>query len=268
MNHPSPSPIETRRDNGWLTIWLNRPESRNALSDDMSAALMQCFADLRADRTMRGVTIRGKGGTFCAGGDLKGFKAMAAGGQTVADVATMSRRAGDLFQAVHTLPQVVVVLIEGAAMAGGLGLACAADVVAGTRDAKFALTETMIGIPPAQIAPHVVRRVGPIAARRIMLTGARFEGEAAHGYGILDHLCDDAAGLDAFEEGIRRGVMRCAPGANAVTKEILSAAEHMAPEALMDFAARGFAECLVGEEGREGVASFLEKRKPVWAQNA
>lgn len=257
-------PLEIIREDGWLTIWLNRPEMRNALSEEMSQALVTTLAGIRDDRTLRGVTIRGKGGTFCAGGDLKGFKAMASGGQTVEQVTEMSRRAGALFQAVHTLPQVVVILIEGAAMAGGLGLACAGDVVAGTHDAKFALTETMIGIPPAQIAPHVVRRVGPVTARRIMLTGARFDAAQAQGYGILDQVCDDVAGLEAFEAEIRKGVMRCAPGANAVTKQILAAAEHMEPDALIDFAAKGFAECLLGDEGREGVASFLEKRKPVW----
>lgn len=259
-------PLEIVRDAGWLTIWLNRPETRNALSREMSAALMDTLQEIAADRSIRGVTLRGKGNTFCAGGDLKSFKAIGNGDQTVEEVTTMSREAGELFMAVSTLPQIVVALIEGAAMAGGLGLACAADIVASTRSAKFALTETMIGIPPAQIAPYVVRRVGATLARRIMLTGMRFQGHQALEFGLLDHVCDDTAGLLAFESEIRGGVMRCAPGANAATKEVLHAVEHMAPDALIDFAAERFTTSLLGTEGREGIASFLEKREPSWAQ--
>ena len=154
-------PLEIVKEAGWLTIWLNRPETRNALSSEMIEALMAAFQDIATDQNIRGVTLRGKGNTFCAGGDLKGFKSMAAGDQSFEEITAMSRNAGELFMAVSRLPQIVVVLIEGAAMAGGLGLACAADIVASTRSAKFSLTETMIGIPPAQIAPYIVRRVGP-----------------------------------------------------------------------------------------------------------
>lgn len=260
------SPIEVVRDTGWMTIWLNRPEARNALSNEMIAALMDTLQDLATDHSIRGITLRGKGSTFCAGGDLKGFKAIGES-QTLEAVTALSRDAGELFLAVHNLPQVVLVLIEGAAMAGGLGLACAADIVASTRATKFALTETMIGIPPAQIAPYIVRRVGPMSARRIMLTGMRFQGDQALEFGLVDRVCDDTAGLLTFENEIRAGVMRCAPGANAVTKEILKAVEHMTPDAVKDFAAEQFAKALMGEEGREGIASFLEKRKPCWAVN-
>ena len=183
-------PLEIVKEAGWLTIWLNRPETRNALSSEMIEALMAAFQDIATDQNIRGVTLRGKGNTFCAGGDLKGFKSMAAGDQSFEEITAMSRNAGELFMAVSRLPQIVVVLIEGAAMAGGLGLACAADIVASTRSAKFSLTETMIGIPPAQIAPYIVRRVGPTLAKRIMLTGMRMQGDQAMEFGLLDHVCD------------------------------------------------------------------------------
>jgi isohexenylglutaconyl-CoA hydratase len=138
---------------------------------------------------------------------------------------------------------------------------CAADVIATTPDAKFSLTETMIGIPPAQIAPFVVARAGLSTARRIMLTGARFDGTEAVRIGLADFATDD---LDAIEADIKKGVLRCAPGAIAATKALILQSAGLSREEALDRAADSFATCLLSEEGREGVASFLEKRKPNW----
>lgn len=262
------SAILVEKNGPWLTLWLNRPESRNALSDQMVDELMQELNRARRDPSIRGITLRGKGGTFCAGGDLKAFGRLTSGDNSVAEVAEFNISAGRLFQLIESMPQVVVALVEGAAMAGGLGIACAADLVAVTQNAKFALTETMIGIPPAQIAPIIVGRIGLTQARRIMLTGARFDGQEAARIGIANSVAEDSAGLDAFEKDIREGVLRCAPGANAATKEILLAVSYLDREDLMQFAGNHFARCLLGEEGREGVSSFIEKRKPVWAKPA
>lgn len=255
-------------DKGWLTIWFNRPEARNALSEELTADLWATLRAVREDLSVRGITLRGKGGVFCAGGDLKGFRSGFQGGeQSLEDVARTSRQAGELFGFLDTMPQPVVMLVEGAAMAGGLGIACAGDVVVVTKDARFALTETSLGIPPAQIAPFVVARIGLAAARRIMLTGARFKGEEAHRLGLADHVVEDADGLEAVEAEIKAQVLRCAPGANAWTKHIVLAAPHLERDAMLDLAAEGFARCMLSEEGREGVAAFLEKRKPAWAQD-
>ena len=151
-------------------------------------------------------------------------------------------------------------------MAGGLGMVCTGDVVAVTRDARFAMTETTLGIPPAQIAPFVVQRLGLSTARRLMLTAARFDGEEAGRLGLADFVVNDGDGLEQIEAEIKSQVMRCAPGAVAVTKEIALATRHLPRQDMLEFSARGFARCMLSEEGREGVASFLEKRKPVWAE--
>lgn len=263
---PETTSLLLEQDNGWLTIWFNRPENRNALSQELTGELKAVLHAVRDDRTVRGITLRGKGGVFCAGGDLKGFRSNYQGGeQTVDDVAASSKAGGQMFDLVNEMPQVVVILVEGAAMAGGLGMVCTADVVAVTKDAKFAMTETTLGIPPAQIAPFVAQRLGLRTARRLMVTAARFDGTEAGRLGLADFVVDDAAGLDAVEADIRKQVMRCAPGANAVTKGIVLATRHLDREAMLDFAARGFAGCMLSEEGREGVASFLEKRRPAWA---
>lgn len=268
-NLPSTEYVLTEFDNSWLTIWFNRPEARNALSGELTSDLRNVLNAIRHDRSVRGITIRGKGGVFCAGGDLKGFKSnFQGGGQAAEDVAASSRKGGELFGLINTMPQVVVMLVEGAAMAGGLGIVCTGDVVVVTEDAKFALTETTLGIPPAQIAPFVVQRLGMTVARRLMLTAARFTGADAGTLGLADFVAKDVADMEKIEADIRKQVMKCAPGANAVTKEIVLAAPTLNRDAMLDMAAKGFAECMLGTEGKEGVAAFLEKRKPNWAQKA
>jgi len=253
-------------ESDWLTIRLNRPGARNALSTTMIEALISAMQTAREDRGIRGITIRGNGGMFCAGGDLKGFKAVIQGeSQDEEAIAAANRRAGDLFELIESMPQIVVMLVEGAAIAGGLGMLCAADIVVVTRDAKFSLTETKLGIPPAQIAPFVARRIGLAAARHIMLTAAHFDGQAAFNLGLANVIAEDAAGLDAEEESIQRQVRRCAPGANAATKAILLAATTLEGEAMKRFAGEHFARCMLSDEGREGIAAFLDKRKPQWA---
>lgn len=251
----------------WLTITLNRPEARNALSAEMAAELFAVFQAVREDRSVRGITLRGAGGVFCAGGDIKGFRDVLADQAHMADRAlAMSRRAGQLFRLINEAPQVVVTLVEGAAMAGGLGLACASDIAAATRSARFALTETTLGIPPAQIAPLIVRRIGLAAARRIMLTAGSFDGDEALRLGMVDFIAEDAAGLEAVEASVKAQVLRCAPGANAATKELLFAGSRLNPDEMLEHAAQSFARCMLDEEGREGVAAFLEKRRPRWAR--
>ncbi len=244
----------------WATLWLDRPDVRNAMNDQMIDEMMAAYDRVEADLDIRGLTLRGRNGVFCAGGDLKAFTAYQE--RPHADVAAFNRRIGTMLDRFNQLSVTTVVLVEGAAIAGGLGLMCAADVIATTPDAKFSLTETMIGIPPAQIAPFVVARAGLSTARRIMLTGARFDGTEAVRIGLSDYLTDD---LNAIEADIRKGVLRCAPGAIAATKALILDSAGLSRDEALDRAADSFATCLLSDEGREGVASFLEKRKPKWA---
>ncbi len=256
--------IDIESDGPWLTLWLDRPEARNALSDELIDALAGALAEARGDSTIRGITLRGRGGVFCAGGDLKMFNAVAQGAADQDAVEATSRRAGEAMAAIADMPQPVVALIEGAAMAGGIGLACAADIVVTTKDARYSLTETTLGIPPAQIAPWIIRRAGVAGARRIMLTAARFDGEEAGKLGIADFIVDGTGELDVAESSIRADVLRCAPQANAATKSLVSAAVSLDRAAFIEVAATEFANCLLGDEGREGIAAFVEKRKPHW----
>jgi len=169
---PKTEKLDLERSGAWLTIWFNSPENRNALSTQLTSELTKTLELVKTDKTIRGITLRGRGGVFCAGGDLKSFSAgQNAAGDARDDFVKMNRGAGDLFDLVMSMPQLVIALVEGAAIAGGLGLMCCADIIAVTENAKFSLTETMIGIAPAQIAPIIVARVGLPKARRLMLTG-------------------------------------------------------------------------------------------------
>lgn len=264
-NLPDTNKLILDLDKGWLTIWFNSPDNRNALSEELARELHATLDAIHDDRSVRGVTLRGKGGMFCAGGDIKAFMAGLSGGASHDDIAAMNKSGGELFHKVNSAPQPVIALVEGAAIGGGMGLVCCADIVIAARDAKFSLTETQLGIPPAQIAPHVVRRVGLTTARRLMLTGARFDGAEAKTISLVDDVADDASTLEAIESDIRKSVLRCAPGANAVTKDLVLAAAQLDKSEMMERASDAFAQCLLSEEGREGVTAFIGKRKPSWA---
>jgi len=261
---PETEKIICERDGGWMTIWFNSPENRNALSAQLTEEFVAVMRAIKDDRTIRGVTLRGKGGVFCAGGDLKGFFAEQKGGDAHTNFKEMNKGAGELFDLVMGLPQVVVAYVQGAAIAGGLGLMCCADIIIVEKDAKFSLTETMIGIPPAQIAPIIVARTGLPIARRIMLTGARFTGAETPDYNLSDYVVEDEAGYEAVLTGLKKGIYKCAPGAVGLTKEILMATAYLDREGQKEFAAGKFADAITSDEGREGIASFVQKRKPNW----
>lgn len=264
-NLPKVNSLELELCDGWLTIALNRPEARNALSGQMTDEIKAVLGSVRDDRSVRGITFRGNGGVFCAGGDLKGFRAIFEKGQDGYDEAkALSIGAGDFFQMINAAPQLTVAVVEGAAMAGGFGMACACDVVIAEENAKFALSETMIGITPAQIAPYIIQRTGIAVGRHLMLTGAQMTAVDAASKGIVDLVASDREQLEQHLGDIKQQTLRCAPGAVAITKEVVAALDGRSKEDFIEFAADAFAGAIVGDEGREGISSFLEKRAPAW----
>ncbi len=261
------------RDGDLLTIWFNRPEVRNALSDEMAGELAAVLEALPAEKDIRFVILRGKGGAFCSGGDLKMFKTVfqgsdpsAEGGASREEIVEFNAGFGRMCNAVGELPQLFIVLIEGFAMAGGLGLSCIADVVVTTADAKFSLTEVTLGIPPAQITPVVIKRIGASEARRLLLTAQRFDGAEAGRLGFAHFVVEDAEALDAKAQELVQAARRGAPGAIALTKQIIAASETLHGDDIVQFAAQRFADAMLGDEGREGMMAFAEKRAPSWAQ--
>jgi len=266
---PSFETLLLRRDGPRLHVTLNRPEARNAISRDMVRDLAALADLLEKDGKTSIVVVRGANGTFCAGGDIRGFMASFKSPPPKPGerdpVALGNREFGTFMTRFEVLPQTIVMVVEGAAFGGGLGLLCAGDVVLAAADAKFALSETGLGIPPAQIAPFVAARIGVARTRRLALTGARFDGREAERIGLVDQAYADVAALDAALAQTLAEILRCAPGANAAIKRLLLASRTTPRDELLDRSADAFAACLRGEEGQEGVTAFLEKRKPRWA---
>lgn len=250
-----------------LHVILDRPATRNALTDEMVSELLRVLDAVADDRGIASLVLRGTDGTFCAGGDIKGFQAAfseppAAGEPDL--IAVSNRRFGELMTRLNRAPQTVVAVVEGAAFGGGLGLVCVSDVAICHADTRFALSETGLGIPPAQIAPFVVQRVGLTEARRLALTGARFDGREAGRLGLVHSVCEDDSELEQHLDAVLEQIGRCAPGANAATKEILLASTTEPLTDVLDDAAQAFAAALRGPEAREGIGAFLQKRQPVW----
>jgi len=251
--------------NGWLTIWLNRPNSRNALTNDMIEDFNNVFNSVGDDRSVRGITFRGKEGVFCAGADLKAIKSIFDGKSKKEDVIRFSVAAGNFFESINALPQVTVMVIEGAAMAGGLGLACSGDFIITHKDTRFSLTETMIGLTPAQISPFVIQRLGFAKGKQLMLSGTQINGEEAVTIGLADFAGNTDSELEELEQNIKTQILKCAPGAVAETKRLIGLIAKIPREEMVSKAGESFAERVLSDEGREGIASFLEKRKPGWS---
>jgi isohexenylglutaconyl-CoA hydratase len=258
------------RDGARLHVTLNRPETRNALGGEMVPELLSVVTFLESARDIACVVLRGAGGTFCAGGDIKGFmaqfKSPAPAPGERDPIALNNRRFGTFLKRFDSLPQTIVVAIEGAAFGGGLGLASIGDVVIAMADTRFAMSETGLGVVPAQIAPFVAARIGVPQARRLALTGMRFDGREALRIGLVHQICEDKASFEAALAKILADINRCAPGANAATKRLLLASRTTPLDPLLDDAADAFAAALRSAEGKEGVTAFLEKRPAAWTK--
>src|SRR3954453_11339315 len=253
---------------GILHVTLDRPATKNALNRAMVADLTAVVDHLAARQDIRAAVVRGANATFCAGGDINGFKEMFStplpkSGERDG-VALHNRRFGAIMARFEELPQTIVMVVEGAAYGGGLGLMCGGDVVLAAANAKFSISETALGVPPAQIAPFGAARIGVARTRRLSLTAHRFDGREAERIGLVDQACDGTAALEAALAQVLAGIARCSPHANAVTKSLILASRKMPREELLEQSADAFAECLRGPEGHEGVTAFLEKRKASW----
>lgn len=264
----SPETLELRRAGPVLHVTLNRPQSRNAMSLQMVAELRQVLAAAEQGGEVRVVVLRGAGGHFCAGADLKDMAAArmrAVQGQGDADpVAQANADFGQLCVAYAASPLAVVAVLEGTVMGGGFGLACVADVALAAESASFRLPETALGVVPAQIAPFLVERLGYSQARRLAVTGGRLDGRQALAIGLV-HSCHAEGELDAALAAALSDILACAPGAIAATKALMARARFEPPAALVQDAAAIFSRAAQGAEGLEGTAAFLQKRKPSWA---
>lgn len=249
---------------GVLHITLNRPESRNAMSLQMVGELRAVLAAVREDSQIRALVLCGAGGHFCAGGDIKDMaNARNRGAEAYRE---LNRAFGSLLEEAEKTPQVLVVVLDGAVLGGGFGLACVSDVAIAHHQAQFGLPETSLGLIPAQIAPFVVKRIGLTQTRRLALTAARFDGEEAGRLGLVHFVERDAHAMAERLSEVLEQVLRCAPGANAATKALLLTTGELPLGTVLDQAADAFSAAIVGSEGVEGTLAFVQKREPAWAK--
>nr|WP_217344700.1 enoyl-CoA hydratase/isomerase family protein [Noviherbaspirillum sp. L7-7A]MBV0878874.1 enoyl-CoA hydratase/isomerase family protein [Noviherbaspirillum sp. L7-7A] len=256
--------LEIRQEQAVATVWLNRPDVRNAFNETSIAELTQAFRALDADASVRAVVLAARGVAFCAGADLNWMKKMAGYSreENLADAAGLAA----MLRAIHDCGKPVVARVQGDCYAGGMGLATACDIVVAADAAHFCLSEVKLGLIPATISPYVIRAMGAQAARRYFITAERFSAAAAQRMGLV-HECVPADVLDDTVAALLKSLLAASPDAVAAAKRLVNdVAAQPLTDALVQNTVVRIADIRASEQGREGVRSFLEKRKPSWLE--
>ncbi len=259
-------------------VILNRPDVRNAFDETVIAELTQAFHALGADKSTRVIVLAARGPVFCAGADLQWMKKMAAytHDENRADAAKLAH----MLRTIYECPKPVIAQVQGDCYAGGMGLVAACDIAVAAEQANFCLSEVRIGLIPATISPYVVKAMGHNAARRYFLTAEKFSAHEALSMGFVHQVVSTNV-LETME-GIATAIATSDPlgaAVDAIASALLAASPNALKEAkrlvrdvggvpitdaLIADTVERIADIRVSDEGREGVQSFLEKRKPSW----
>ncbi|WP_120500780.1 crotonase/enoyl-CoA hydratase family protein [Roseovarius sp. EL26] len=248
-------------DRGVATLWLDRAEKHNAMSAQMMAELTEAAGQLGANDAVRVVVLAAKGRTFCAGGDLGWMR-----DQFEATLEVRAKEAAKLaymLQALNTLSKPLIGRLHGNAFGGGVGLASVCDVAIGVEHLQMALTETRLGLIPATIGPYAAARMGEAAARQVFMSGKRFDAAEAVRLNLLARSVTEVELDDAVEAEITP-YLSCAPQAVARAKRMLRQLGPTIDKAAIEASIAELSACWEGEEAREGIAAFFEKRPPKW----
>jgi methylglutaconyl-CoA hydratase len=247
---------------GVARLTLDRPQTRNALSQQLMRELVAAAKHLTQDESVRVIVLTGAGEVFSAGGDLKGMTQQAGN--------TREGRIGDATEFATILLQLdrlakpLIGRINGSAFGGGLGLISICDIAIGLADSTFRLSEVTLGLIPATISPFVVAKIGVPNTRRIMLNAYKLDGVAAARLGLLDVVVRTMEELDEAVEREVTSALECAPGAVAKAKKLVQfVSTHDAQENL-EYTATALADAWETAEIREGIDAFVHKRKPAW----
>jgi len=244
-------------------VWLDRSEVRNAFNAVMIGELRDALGVMADDAAVRVIVISGRGSSFCAGADLAWMR----------DVARFSkdenmRESLDLAQCMYDLyaiPKPTIARVNGPAIGGGTGFVSACDIAVASTEARFGLSEVKIGVVPAVISPYLVRRIGESRARQYFLTGERFDARRAQEIGLVNIAVEPAA-LDRTVEGLVSSLRSSGPEALAKAKELLARVPGMSFAEAKRYTAEMIAGLRRSAEAQEGMAAFLEKRKPKWSE--
>ena len=262
----TPSTIILQKKEGILTVTLNRPEVRNAMNDRMISELTETFREVGKQSHLRLVILRGNGKSFCAGADLNYMKSIAEYGYEENE--KDAQKLAALFKAIYDCPVPTLAVVHGAAFGGANGLLAACDIVIAEENTTFAFSEVKLGIAPATIAPFVIKRIGEYGAKELMTTGKRFKAPEAEKWHLVNRVVAENE-IPEVVDGFIKEFMSSAPGAVRATKELIGQVSKSGEigKEIIDYTATKIAELRASEEGQEGMAAFLEKRKAGWVKS-
>lgn len=254
--------ITVQSDECHATVTLNRPDVRNAFNEEVIAELTQAFNQLGQQAGVRCIVLAANGPAFCAGADLNWMRRIAdySHAENLADAAQLA----EMLRVIHTCPKPTVARIQGDVVAGGMGLVAACDMAVAVDTAHFCLSEVKLGLIPATISPYVIRAMGARAAHRYFLTAERFDAAEALRIGFV-HDVVGAGALDATVTRLTSALLAASPDAVTTCKQLVRdvAGHELSPE-LVAMTVGAIADSRTSAHGREGVQSFLQKRKPSW----
>ena len=252
--------VQLAFDGKLATLTLNRAEKRNAISFELIDDLLRALDEVRRSDAIV-LILTGAGKAFCSGMDLENLKALI--GRTPEQNLQDSQTMVQLFRSLYEFPKVTLSAVNGAAIAGGTGLALLCDFTLATPEAKFGYTEVRIGFVPAIVSTFLLRQIGEKQARDLLLTGRLFDAEEAARMGLIKEIVP-AEQLMTRARELASLLMENSSASLFATKKLLS--DHAAAEidAQIEEAVRSNAAIRLTADFREGISSFLEKRKPVW----
>lgn len=244
-----------------ITVTLNRPDIHNPFDEKMIGELTRCFRNIQGNDAARAVVITGAGKSFCAGADLNWMKRMGefSHEDNMYDATDLSK----MFQALEDIPVPVIAKVNGAALGGGAGLACACDFAIAGRTAKIGFSEVKLGLLPGVISPYVIDRVGAKRATQLFIAGERLDAELARTIGLFDDVVETNE-LDAVVERFVKQIMTGGPQAVKECKRLARTEAHMGRVEFKKYCINAIARIRASPEGKEGVSAFLEKREPRW----
>jgi methylglutaconyl-CoA hydratase len=249
-------------DENILSITLNRPERRNAMTPEMQTELIAALNEA-AVSDCRVVVLKGAGEAFCSGLDLAALQGMH--NKSEAELNADVERIARLFQTLYELPRPTIAAVHGAAIAGGTGLATICDFTLAVPTAKFGYTEARIGFVPAIVSAFLALQIGDKRSRDLLLTGRLFDANEAYRLGLVNEVLEP----DQLAERVRilaQSLAQNSPESLAATKRLMAAQNKLWLDAAIAEAMEANAKARETADFREGIAAFLEKRRPVWSR--